>query len=127
MTYINSVEDLEAIYGDPGEASRIKETSYLSGSYREIVERATLCTLATCGPEGLDCSPRGDEGSVVRVRDDRTLQMPDRSGNNRIDSLKNIVRDPRVSLMFMVTGWNNVLRGQRQGPRLHRPGTACQL
>ena len=110
MSILTTLEDLHAHYGTAGEASLVKEIDYLSPAYRAIVEASSFCTLATCGPEGLDCSPRGDDGMVVRIKDDRTLLMPDRRGNNRIDSLRNIVRDPRVSLMFMVPGWNNVLR-----------------
>jgi len=110
VTILKTLDDLESRYGTPGEASLIKETSYLTAAYRKIVETCSFCTLATAGPEGLDCSPRGDAGPVVRVKDPRTLLMPDRRGNNRIDSLRNIIRDPRVSLMFMIPGWNNVLR-----------------
>ncbi|MCX2722957.1 pyridoxamine 5'-phosphate oxidase family protein [Roseibium salinum] len=110
MTILSSLDALHAHYGMAGEASLIKEIGHLSPAYRDIVEASSFCALATCGPEGLDCSPRGDDGMVVRIRDDKTLLMPDRRGNNRIDSLRNIVRDPRVSLMFMVPGWNNVLR-----------------
>lgn len=110
MTILTSVEELDSHYGAVGEASIIKEIGYLSSAYRKIVNASPFCALTTCGPEGLDCSPRGDDGKVVRILDDKTLLMPDRRGNNRIDSLRNIVRDPRVSLMFMVPGWNNVLR-----------------
>ncbi|MHA7772577.1 pyridoxamine 5'-phosphate oxidase family protein [Roseibium sp. M-1] len=110
MTVLTSLEALHQHYGDVGEASLVKEIDHLSPAYRRIVEASRFCALSTCGPEGLDCSPRGDDGMVVRIEDDRTLLMPDRRGNNRIDSLRNIVRDPRVSLMFMVHGWNNVLR-----------------
>ncbi len=110
MTVIRTIEDLHAHYDDVGEASLIKEQDRITPAYRKIIEASTFCTLSTCGPEGLDCSPRGDDGMVVRIQDDKTLLMPDRRGNNRIDSLRNIVRDPRVSLMFMVPGWNNVLR-----------------
>lgn len=110
MPFIESLEELHAHYGVAGEASTIKEIGFLSGHYRSIVEASSFCALTTCGPEGLDCSPRGDAGCVVRIADEKTLLMPDRRGNNRIDSLRNIVRDPRVSLMFMIPGWNNVLR-----------------
>ncbi|WP_421982805.1 pyridoxamine 5'-phosphate oxidase family protein [Roseibium sp.] len=110
MPFIESLEELHAHYGVAGEASTIKEIGFLSGHYRRIVEASSFCALTTCGPEGLDCSPRGDAGCVVRIADEKTLLMPDRRGNNRIDSLRNIVRDPRVSLMFMIPGWNNVLR-----------------
>ncbi|MET1415329.1 pyridoxamine 5'-phosphate oxidase family protein [Roseibium sp. HPY-6] len=110
MNFIESLEQLHEQYGVVGEASLIKEIDHLSPSYRKVVETSSFCVLSTCGPEGLDCSPRGDDGCVVRIRDDRTLLLPDRRGNNRIDSLRNIVRDPRVALMFMIPGWNNVLR-----------------
>ena len=110
MSILTSLEDLHAHYGTTGEASIIKEIDSLSPAYRSLVEASSFCALATSGPEGLDCSPRGDDGMVVRIKDDRTLLMPDRRGNNRIDSLRNIIRDPRVSLMFMIPGWNNVLR-----------------
>lgn len=110
MSLLTTLEALHAHYGTAGEASLIKEIDYLSPAYRKIVENSRFCALTTAGPEGLDCSPRGDEDPVVRIKDDRTLLLPDRRGNNRIDSLRNIVRDPRVSLMFMVPGWNNVLR-----------------
>ncbi|WP_420415034.1 pyridoxamine 5'-phosphate oxidase family protein [Roseibium sp.] len=110
MTIVKTIDELENHYGVPGEASLIKVTDRLTPAYRDIVEKSCFCTLTTAGPEGLDCSPRGDAGPVVRIKDPRTLQMPDRRGNNRIDSLRNIIRDSRVSLMFMIPGWDNVLR-----------------
>lgn len=110
MTILTSIDQLHDIYGASGESSSTKEIGKLSPAYRSIVEASSFCALSTCGPEGLDCSPRGDDGEVVRVENDETLLLPDRRGNNRIDSLRNIVRDPRVSLMFMIPGWDNVLR-----------------
>ncbi|GAB4514473.1 MAG: pyridoxamine 5'-phosphate oxidase family protein [Roseibium sp.] len=110
MSLLTTLDALHAHYGTPGEASLIKESDHLTPAYRRIVEAARFCALATCGPEGLDCSPRGDKEPIVRIQDARTLLLPDRRGNDRIDSLRNIVRDPRVSLMLMVPGWNNVLR-----------------
>ncbi|WP_298965189.1 pyridoxamine 5'-phosphate oxidase family protein [uncultured Roseibium sp.] len=110
MTLLTSLDALHEHYGTVGEASTIKEIDHLSPAYRQIIEASPFCALTTCGPEGLDCSPRGDEGSVVRVENEKTLHLPDRRGNNRIDSLRNIIRDPRISLMFMIPGWNNVLR-----------------
>ncbi len=110
MTVLKTLEELHSHYGAVGEASLIKEINSLSPAYRKIVESSSFCALTTCGPEGLDCSPRGDSGPVVRIEDDNTLLMPDWRGNNRIDSLRNIIRDPRVSLMFMIPGWSNVLR-----------------
>ncbi len=110
MTLITRIEDLEQIYGSPGPSSTLKELDRLIPEYRAYIEASPFCALATCGPEGLDCTPRGDRGSVVRIADDKALLMPDRRGNNRIDSLRNIVRDPRVALMFLVPGSNTAMR-----------------
>lgn len=110
MNRIESVEQLQALYGEPGEASLVKVTDRLTAPYRVMIETSPFAALATIGPEGLDCSPRGDRGSLVSIRDERTLLLPDRRGNNRIDSLVNIVRDPRVALMFVVPGSNSILR-----------------
>lgn len=110
MTIITSVDELEAIYGTPGEASLVKEAGRITAQYRAFIEAAPFVALATAGPEGLDCSPRGDLAGFVRVADDATLMLPDRAGNNRIDSLRNIVRDPRVALLFMIPGVGNTIR-----------------
>lgn len=110
MSRITSVSELEALYGLPGDASLFKEIGRLTPEYRTIIENAPFVALATSGPEGLDCSPRGDRGQVVFVEDDRTLLLPDRRGNNRTDSLKNIIGDPRVGLMFLIPGSGTTLR-----------------
>ena len=110
MSILTTLEELEAIYGPTNAASTVKEMDHLIPAYRAYVEASPFCALATCGPEGLDCSPRGDADQVVRGADERTLMMPDRRGNNRIDSLRNIVRDPRVALMFLIPGSNTTLR-----------------
>jgi len=110
MTLITTLDQLEAIYGHPNEASTVKEVPALTPEYRRVIEAAPFVALATVGPEGLDCSPRGDLPGFVRIRDDRTVLLPDRRGNNRVDSLRNIVRDPRVALMFLVPGSGNALR-----------------
>ncbi|MDJ0388494.1 pyridoxamine 5'-phosphate oxidase family protein [Roseomonas sp. E05] len=113
MAVISTIEELEAIYGAlgaVGEASTAKVAGHVTPEYRRIIEAGPFVALATVGPEGLDCSPRGDRGQVVRVRDARTLLLPDRRGNNRIDSLRNVVRDPRVALMFLIPGSGNALR-----------------
>ena len=107
---INTVEQLEALYGKPNEASTAKEINYMSPHYRAMIEASPFALLATASPEGLDCSPRGDVAGFVRIHDPRTLMLPDRRGNNRIDSLRNIVRDPRVALLFMIPGIGNTLR-----------------
>jgi len=101
---------LEAIYGKPAEAATVKEVNWITPHYRAYIEAAPYVALATSGPEGLDCSPRGDRPGFVRVHDEKTLMLPDRRGNNRIDSLRNIVRDPKVALLFMIPGIGNTLR-----------------
>lgn len=110
MALITSVEQLEALYGLPGEASLVKELDHVIPEYAAFIEASPFVALATCGPEGLDCSPRGDLAGFVRIVDPRTLMMPDRRGNNRADSLKNIIRDPRVGLLFLVPGSGTTLR-----------------
>ena len=110
MSIVRTVAELEAIYGETSEASVIKVSSRLTEGYRKLMQASPIVALATCGPEGLDCSPRGDPGSVMSILDDRTLVLPDRRGNNRIDSLRNIVRDGRVALLFLIPGSNTTLR-----------------
>jgi PPOX class probable FMN-dependent enzyme len=107
---ITSVAELEAVYGQPLEAATVKEVPRITPHYRAYIEASPFVSLATSGPEGLDCSPRGDRPGFVRVHDERTLMLPDRRGNNRIDSLRNVVRDPRVALLFLVPGVGNTLR-----------------
>lgn len=107
---ITRIEDLEALYGPPAETSLVKEVDRVTPHYRAFIEASPFVVLATAGPEGLDCSPRGDARGFVRVHDDRTLMLPDRHGNNRIDSLRNLVRDPRAALLFVVPGSGNTLR-----------------
>jgi PPOX class probable FMN-dependent enzyme len=110
MSTIATIEDLEALYGQPNDASTVKVADRVTPHYRVLIDRSPFVALATCGPEGLDCSPRGDRSGVVRVHDDKTLMMPDRRGNNRVDSLRNIVRDPRVALLFLIPGSGSTLR-----------------
>jgi uncharacterized protein len=107
---IETVEQLEAIYGHPNEASTVKVAGRVTPQYRALIEKSPFAALATSGPEGLDCSPRGDLPGFVHIHDDKTLLMPDRRGNNRIDSLRNIVRDPRVALLFLIPGSGSTLR-----------------
>ena len=110
MPALTTIEDLEALYGRPGPSSTLKELDQLNAEYKALIAASPFAALATAGPEGLDCSPRGDAGEVVRIADDRTLLMPDRRGNNRADSLRNIVRDPRVALLFLIPGSGSTLR-----------------
>jgi PPOX class probable FMN-dependent enzyme len=112
---VATLEDLVSIYGEPNLASTVKVTDHVTSHYRAFIEFSPFVVLATAGPEGLDCSPRGDRGPVVRVQDARTLLLPDRRGNNRIDSLRNVVRDPRVALLFLVPGSGNTLRVNGRG------------
>ncbi len=110
MSVIATIEQLEAIYGQTNDASTVKVADRVTPSYRVMIEKSPFAALATAGPEGLDCSPRGDLAGFVRIHDEKTLMMPDRRGNNRIDSLRNIVRDPRVALLFLIPGSGNTLR-----------------
>ncbi|MDP1599735.1 pyridoxamine 5'-phosphate oxidase family protein [Phenylobacterium sp.] len=110
MTIITTIDELEALYGQPGETSTVKEADWLTPQYRALMEASPFVALATAGSEGLDCSPRGDAGQAVRIVDDRTVMMPDRRGNNRCDSLRNIVRDERVALLFLIPGSGTTLR-----------------
>jgi len=107
---VTNVEQLEALYGLPAGAAVLKEIDHVNAEYRTFIEASPFFALSTCGPEGLDCSPRGDDPGFVRVVDEKTLMIPDRRGNNRIDSLRNIVRDPRVSLLFLVPGVGETFR-----------------
>jgi PPOX class probable FMN-dependent enzyme len=113
--WIDSEEALRALYGPAGEASLTKEVPFLTPEYRALVESSPFCVLATSGPEGLDATPRGDPPGFLRVLDERTLLIPDRRGNNRIDSLLNIVRDPRVALLILVPGVAETLRINGRG------------
>ena len=108
---ITSTEQLEALYSDaPYGPALFKETDRITAQYRKLIEAAPFVVLATSGPDGLDCSPRGDPPGFVRVVDETTLVIPDRRGNNRIDSLRNLVSDPRVSLLFLIPGVGETMR-----------------
>lgn len=110
MTAVERLAALQALYGTPLETATVKEVPRITPEYRRMIEASPFVVLATSGPEGLDCSPRGDHPGFVRVVDERTLLLPDRRGNNRIDSLRNIVREPRAALLFMIPGAGNTLR-----------------
>ncbi len=111
MSWIDSPEALAALYPDaPAPAATVKVARRLTPLYRAWIARSRFCVLSTVGPEGTDGSPRGDDGPVVQELDPGTLLMPDWRGNNRIDSLRNIVRDGRVSLLFLVAGSDNAVR-----------------
>ena len=112
MSVISSIEELEAIYDVPeaDAASMVKVTPSITEEYQALIEASPFMALATVGPEGIDCSPRGDAGSVVRIVDENTIHIPDRRGNNRVDSLRNIVRDGRIALLFFLPGSNSTIR-----------------
>src|SRR3712207_5175110 len=107
---ITTLAELEAVYGTPVEAALVKEKDRIIPEYRALIAASPFVALATRGPEGLDCSPRGDAPGFVRIADERTLLIPDRRGNNRADSLRNIVRDPQVALLFLIPGVGETLR-----------------
>ncbi|MCA0919114.1 pyridoxamine 5'-phosphate oxidase family protein [Pseudooceanicola nanhaiensis] len=110
MEFIESIEALEAHYGTPGAAAMRKVADRMTPLYRQWIMASRFCVVSTVGPEGTDGSPRGDDGPVVTELDEKTLALPDWKGNDRIDTLRNIVRDPRLSLMFLVPGSNNAVR-----------------
>ena len=111
MTHIITTEaELESLYGLPSGAAVIKEIDHISDHYRAFIEASPFVVLATSGPEGLDCTPRGDPAGFVRVVDRNTVMLPDRRGNNRLDTLRNIVRDPRIGLLFLIPGEGRTLR-----------------
>lgn len=122
---VTTVEQLEALYGEPLQRALIKEIGHISPHYRAFIEASPFVVVATSGPDGLDCSPRGDPPGFVRVLDSKTVAIPDRRGNNRIDTLRNLVRDPRISLLFMIPGVGETLRINGQARIVTEP-KLCQ-
>ncbi len=110
MQYVSDLAELMDLYGEPASASVNKVARQMTPLYRKWIMASRFCVVSTVGPEGTDGSPRGDDGPVVRELDEHSLAMPDWRGNNRIDTLRNIVVDGRISLMFMVPGSSNVVR-----------------
>jgi uncharacterized protein len=107
---INTVEQLESLYGATVPGAITKVSTRITPLYQQWIEASRFLILATIGPDGTDASPRGDDSVVVKVINEHTIWLPDWRGNNRLDSLRNIVSDPRTSLMFMVPGCRNVVR-----------------
>ena len=107
---VTTLEQLEALYGQPYGPSLVKEIDHISPAYRKMIELAPFVAIATGGPEGLDCSPKGDAPGFVRILDDKTLAIPDRPGNNRIDGMRNILCDPRIAVLFLIPGVGETLR-----------------
>ncbi|HMJ75557.1 MAG TPA: MSMEG_1061 family FMN-dependent PPOX-type flavoprotein, partial [Iamia sp.] len=110
MGTVRTIEELEAIYGEMVPAARTKEVDHLTPLHQEYVAASPFVVVASSGPDGLDCSPRGDPAGFVRIADERTLLIPDRRGNNRVDTLRNLVVDPRIALLFLVPGIGVTLR-----------------
>jgi len=107
---ITTIAELEALYGTPSGPAVAKEVDRLTSGYRALIEAAPFAVVATVGPEGLDCSPKGDPAGFVRIIDGTTLAIPDRPGNNRLDGMRNILRDPRISILFLIPGVGETLR-----------------
>lgn len=110
MKPITEISELDSLYGDAPKGALTKVVDHITPLYRSWIEASRFVILTTAGPEGTDGSPRGEDGPVVSIMDATTILLPDWRGNNRIDSLRNIVRDGRVSLMFMIPAINNVVR-----------------
>jgi PPOX class probable FMN-dependent enzyme len=107
---VTTPDELALLYRSVGAASVAKEVPAIAPVYRALIQASPFVVLATSGPDGLDASPRGDAPGFVIVEDDKTLLLPDRRGNNRIDSLRNIIADPRVALLFLIPGRAETLR-----------------
>ena len=108
--FITTIEGLKKIYGEVYPPAKSKETDRITPHYRTLIEASPFFALASSGPGGLDCSPRGDPNGFVKVQDEKTLLVPDRRGNNRIDTLRNIIQDPRVALLFLIPGCSETIR-----------------
>lgn len=108
--YLSSLEALESLYGEVAAPSILKEIDHIHPVYQPFIEAASFVVLASSGPQGLDASPRGDAPGFVHVEDARTLYLPDRRGNNRLDTLRNVLQDPRVALLFLIPGIGETLR-----------------
>lgn len=107
---LTNIEQLEEIYGKPHERSLWKEIDFLNEDYQAFVKASPFVVFASSGPGGMDCSPKGDAPGFVKILDERTLAIPDRPGNNRIDTLRNIIADPRIGLLFIIPGIGGTLR-----------------
>ena len=109
-TLLTDTAALRELYGEPSEPAIAKEIDYVHPHYRAMIDASPFVVMATSGPDGLDVSPRGDPAGFVVVEDERTLLIPDRRGNNRVDSLNNLIEDPRIALLFMIPGVGETLR-----------------
>jgi uncharacterized protein len=107
---VSDAASLRSLYGEPSEGAIAKEVDHVHPHYRAMIEAAPFMVMATSGPDGLDVSPRGDPPGFVVVEDEKTLLIPDRRGNNRADSLNNLIADPRIALLFLIPGVGETLR-----------------
>ncbi|MEM8540774.1 MAG: pyridoxamine 5'-phosphate oxidase family protein [Pseudomonadota bacterium] len=112
MSYepIVDIAALEALYGTPGQASVVKVADRLTNEYAKLIQASPFFALASVGPEGLDCSPRGELGGAFTIHDEKTIIVPDRRGNNRLDSLRNIVVNPEIAMLFLIPGSHTTIR-----------------
>jgi PPOX class probable FMN-dependent enzyme len=124
---VTTIEQLEGLYGDVYPPAKAKETDRITPAYKTLIEAAPFFALASSGPGGLDCSPRGDPAGFVKVADEKTLLVPDRRGNNRIDTLRNIVHDPRVALLFLIPGCSETVRVMGRAAISTDPALAAQF
>ncbi len=125
MSKVTSLTELDTLYGEPVPASLAKVADRVIPTYRALIEASPFCVLATCGPDGVDASPRGDAPGFVHVEDERTLILPDRRGNNRGDSLRNLVADPRLALLFLIPGVGETVRVNGTG-EVHADAALCE-
>jgi PPOX class probable FMN-dependent enzyme len=107
---VSDAAALRTLYGEPSDGAIAKEVDHVHPHYRTMIEASPFMVMATSGPDGLDVSPRGDPPGFVVVEDDKTLLIPDRRGNNRTDSLGNLIADPRIALLFLIPGVGETLR-----------------
>ena len=124
---ISTMAELEALYGAPPHTSIRKEVDHLTAEYQLLIERSPFVALATAGSTGMDCSPKGDPAGFVRVVDAKTIRIPDRKGNNRLDSLRNIIDDPRVGLLFLIPGVGETLRVNGRASLIVEPDVLAEF
>ena len=110
MKTITSKEDLDTLYGEPMDRALWKEIDHINDHYRIFIEKSPFLILATSGENGIDCSPRGDPAGFVRVVNEKCIQLPDRRGNNRLDSLRNIIVNPNVGLISLIPNAGETIR-----------------
>ncbi|MEM9574860.1 MAG: pyridoxamine 5'-phosphate oxidase family protein [Pseudomonadota bacterium] len=107
---IVDIAALEGLYGTPGQASVVKVADRLTNEYSKLIQASPFFALGSVGPEGLDCSPRGELGGAFAIHDEKTIIIPDRRGNNRLDSLRNIVVNPEIAMLFLIPGSHTTIR-----------------